>query len=216
VTDWGSTGPRSSRKLARQSGLLREVELHCAAHGKESPALSLALAARSACKAIAGEGIKMKSKWIIAGLIAALVLLGAARAAAQSFNPIHWIKKGPTASEQLAANTEQSKKLASQLQALLPSRMKLEDACTSFRQLNECVAALHVSHNLKVKFNCLKWDVTGVQPGSGNVSSCKAPQGGKALGLAKAIQTLKPDADAKAEAKSAERRAQEDIKDASS
>jgi hypothetical protein len=158
----------------------------------------------------------MKSKWIIAGLIAALVLLGAARAAAQSFNPIHWIKKGPTASEQLAANTEQSKKLASQLQALLPSRMKLEDACTSFRQLNECVAALHVSHNLKVKFNCLKWDVTGVQPGSGNVSSCKAPQGGKALGLAKAIQTLKPDADAKAEAKSAERRAQEDIKDASS
>jgi hypothetical protein len=158
----------------------------------------------------------MKSKWIIAGLIAALVLLGAARAAAQSFNPIHWIKKGPTASEQLAANTEQSKKLASQLQALLPPRMKLQDACTSFRQLNECVAALHVSHNLKVKFNCLKWDVTGVQPGSGNVSSCKAPEGGKALGLAKAIQTLKPDADAKAEAKSAERRAQEDIKDASS
>jgi hypothetical protein len=36
------------------------------------------------------------------------------------------------------------------------------------------------------------------------------------LSLAKAIQTLKPGADAKAEAKSAEKRAQEDIKDASS
>jgi hypothetical protein len=156
----------------------------------------------------------MKNRWIIAGLIAALVLLGAAKAAAQSYNPIHWIKKGPTASEQLAANSEQSKKLASQLQALLPPRTKLEDACTAFRQLNECVAALYVSRNLKIKFNCLKWDVTGVQPGSGNVTSCRAPEDGKALSLAKAIQTLKPGADAKAEAKNAEKRAQEDINDA--
>jgi len=159
----------------------------------------------------------MKTKWIIAGLIAALVLLGAARAAAaQSYNPIHWIKKGPTASEQLAANSDESKKLGTLLQAILPPRTKLEDACTSFKQLNTCVAALHVSHNLKIKFNCLKWDVTGVQPASGNVSSCTAPEGGKPLALAKAIQTLKPQADAKAEAKNAERRAQEDIKDASS
>jgi len=156
----------------------------------------------------------MKNRWIISGLIAALVLLGAAKAAAQSYNPIHWIKKGPTASEQLAANSEQSKKLASQLQALLPPRTKLEDACTAFRQLNECVAALYVSRNLKIKFNCLKWDVTAVQPGSGNVTSCRAPEDGKALSLAKAIRTLKPEADAKAEAKNAEKRAQEDIKDA--
>jgi hypothetical protein len=156
----------------------------------------------------------MKNRWIFAGLIAALVLLGAAKAAAQSYNPIHWIKKGPTASEQLAANREQSKKLASQLQALLPPRTKLEDACTAFRQLNECVATLYVSRNLKIKFNCLKWDVTGVQPGGGNVTSCSAPEDGKALSLAKAIQTLKPGADAKAEAKNAEKRAQEDIKDA--
>jgi hypothetical protein len=62
----------------------------------------------------------------------------------------------------------------------------------------------------------LKWDVTGVQPGSGSVSSCSSPESGKALSLAKAIQTLKPEADAKAEAKNAEKRAQEDIKDASS
>ena len=158
----------------------------------------------------------MKNKWIIAGLIAGLAFLGAAKAAAQSYNPIHWLKKGPTASEQLASNNEQSKKLASELQAILPGKTKLEDACSSFRQLSECVAALHVSHNLKIKFNCLKWDITGVQPAKGNVSSCGAPESGKALSLSKAIQTLKPDADAKAEAKSAERRAQEDIKDASS
>jgi hypothetical protein len=158
----------------------------------------------------------MKNKWIIAALLATLAILGAARTAAQLYNPIHWIKKGPTASEQLAANGDQSKKLAAELQAILPAKTKLEDACSAFRQLNECVASLHVSHNLKIKFNCLKWDVTGIQPGKGAVSSCTAPEGGKALSLAKAIQTLKPDADAKAEAKSAERRAQEDIKDASS
>jgi hypothetical protein len=56
--------------------------------------------------------------------------------------------------------------------------------------------------------------MTAVKP-SGNISSCAAPDGGKALSLAKAIKTLKPDADGKTEAKSAEKRAHEDIKDAS-
>ena len=158
----------------------------------------------------------MKSKWIIAVIISAgVIFLGAAAAAAQSYNPIHWIKKGPTASEQLAANKDQSKKLASELQAILPPRTKLEDACTSFKELGDCVAALHVSHNLKVKFNCLKWDVTAVQPATG-YASCTAPENGKALSLSKAIHTLKPDADAKTEAKTAEKRAREDIKDATS
>lgn len=158
----------------------------------------------------------MKTKWIITGITATLLSLIAANAAAQSYNPVHWIKKGPTASEQLAANADESKKLASELHAILPQKTKLEDACTAFRQLSDCVAALHVSHNLKIKFNCLKWDVTGVQPISGNVSSCTAPDHAKGLSLVKAIQSLKPDADAKTEAKSAERRASEDIKDASS
>src|ERR1700756_5061804 len=154
----------------------------------------------------------MKNKWIIAGMLTALMFLGAAKAAAQSYNPVHWLKKGPTASEQLAANGDQSKKLASELQALLPPKTKLEDACTAFRQLTDCVAALHVSHNLKIKFNCLKWNMTGTQPTKGNVSTCIAPDSDKPLSLSKAIQALKPEADAKAEAKTAERRAQEDIK----
>lgn len=156
----------------------------------------------------------MKSKWIVALIIGASAIFLAAAAAAQSYNPIHWIKKSPTASEQLTANADQSKKLASELQAILPPRTKLEDACTSFKELNDCVAALHVSHNLKIKFNCLKWDLTAVQPANANVSSCTAPEAGKALSLSKAIHTLKPDADAKTEAKTAERRAREDIKDA--
>jgi hypothetical protein len=81
--------------------------------------------------------------------------------------------------------------------------------------LEDCVAALHVSRNLKIKYNCLKWDITAARP-SGDVKSCEAPPRNKVLPLSKAIRMLNSDADAKAEAKSAERRAREDIKDASS
>src|SRR5256885_3319590 len=63
-----------------------------------------------------------------------------------------------------------------------PPRSTLFPYTTLFRS-----AALHVSHNLKIKFSCLKWDLTAVQP-SGNISACKAPDSGKAIGLSKAIQ----------------------------
>jgi len=157
----------------------------------------------------------MKAKVILVGVLATSLFLGAASAAAQSLNPIHWIKKSPTATEQLGANQDANKKLALQLQAILPPRTSLNDACLAFKSLNDCVAALHVSHNLKIKFGCLKWGITAVQP-SGSVSACKAPENGKPVNLVKAIHLLRPDADAKAEAKAAEKRAQEDIKDASS
>jgi hypothetical protein len=158
----------------------------------------------------------MKSKWMVIAALGTGVLLCAAGAAAQSYNPVHWFKKGPTASEQLTTNSDENKKLSSQLQAILPAKMSLVDACSGFKELKDCVAVLHVSHNLKIRFNCLKWDVTGVQPSVGSVAPCKAPESGKALGLAKAITTFRPDADARTEAKNAERRAQEDIKDARS
>ena len=158
----------------------------------------------------------MKSRWIIIGVAGVGVLLGGAAAAAHSYNPIKWIKKGPspTASEQLAANQGEEKKLSLQLQAVLPPRTSLKDACAGSKDLNDCVAALHVSHNLSIKFNCLKWDVTGGKP-AGDVKSCAAPSKGKAMDLSKAIHVLKPDANYRTEAKNAEKRAREDVKDAS-
>ena len=158
----------------------------------------------------------MKNRWMVIGVAGVGVLLGGAAAAAHSYNPIKWIKKGPspTANEQLAANKEQEKKLSLQLQAALPPRTSLKDACAGFKTLNDCVAALHVSHNLTIKFNCLKWDVTGAKP-AGDVKSCAAPSSSKAMDLFKAISVLKPDANARTEAKNAEKRAREDIKDAS-
>src|SRR5580692_11725097 len=149
----------------------------------------------------------MKTRWIIAGVAGVGVLFGAAGTAARSYNPIKWIKKGPspTASEQLAANKEEEKKLSLQLQAVLPPRTSLKDACAGFKNLNDCVAALHVSHNLTIKFNCLKWDVTGAKP-AGDVKSCAAPSKDKAMDLSKAIRELKPDANSRMEAKNAEKR----------
>jgi len=158
----------------------------------------------------------MKNRWILIGVAGVGMFFGAAGAAATSYNPIRWIKKSPspTASDQLAANKEQEKKLSLQLQAALPPRTSLRDACAGFKTLNDCVAALHVSHNLSVKFNCLKWDVTGAKP-AGDVKSCAAPSRDKAMDLYKAISVLKPDVNARTEAKNAEKRAREEIKDAS-
>ena len=159
----------------------------------------------------------MKKRWIIAGIVGVGVLAGAARAAEHSYNPIKWIKKGPspTASQQLAANSGMEKKLNIQLQAVLPPRTSLKDACAQFKGLDECVASLQVSHNLKIKFNCLKWDVTGTKP-AGDLKSCEAPSREKGMSLDRAIRELKPDANARTESKNAEKRAREDIKDASS
>lgn len=152
----------------------------------------------------------MKNKWIVIGAAGLGILFGTAGAAARSHNPINWIKK-PTASQQLAANPQEEKRLSLQLQAILPPRTTLKDACTAFKSLDDCVASLYVSRNLKLKFNCLKWDMTAVHP-DGDVKSCEAPP--RAYTLSKAIRMLKPDADARSEAKNAERRAREDIKDA--
>lgn len=154
----------------------------------------------------------MKYRSIVLGAAGAAILLSAAEVAARSYNPMKWIKK-PTASEELAANTPEQKELAMQLQALLPARTSLKDACTAFKSLEDCVASLHASNNLQIKFNCLKWNMTAVRPG-GDVKSCEAPP--KALTLSKAIGALKPDVNARAEARNAEKSAREDIKNARS
>jgi hypothetical protein len=183
----------------------------------------------------------MKIKWMFLAVAAAMVAgatMGAGGASAQgpagagaggaaggsstssssprSYNPIKWVKKNPkSADDQLDANSARDKKLAANLQAagVLPADKDLKAACSSFKDLSDCVAALRVSHNLGLDFNCVQADVTGVYTGA-DVSSCKGAVGEKAGSLSKAIHTLKPEADAKAEAKSAEKQAKDDLKEA--
>lgn len=183
----------------------------------------------------------MKKLLVILAIVVVCVSLGATGAAAQgpagagagaattssakpdssrkhSLNPVKWIKRdSKPASNRADADAERDKKLAAKLQAqgLLPANTELKDACATFKKLDNCVAALHASHNLGISWNCLKWDVTGIQTGA-DMSACKGPESDKAWSLEKSIHALKPDADAKAEAKNAEKQAEADLKESGS
>jgi hypothetical protein len=93
-----------------------------------------------------------------------------------------------------------SPKLSSNLEKMLPAGMTAQQACSGFKNLGQCVAAIHVSHNLNIPFADLKSKVTGT--------------GAESLG--KAIENLKPDANAKSEAKKANKQADQDLNEAAS
>ena len=75
-------------------------------------------------------------------------------------------------------------------------------ACDGFKNLGQCVAAAHVAKNLDIPggFDALKAKVTGTG----------------AVSLGKAIKGFAPDADAKAEAKKANKQASDDLNETSS
>ncbi|HKV64730.1 MAG TPA: hypothetical protein VJO16_22690 [Candidatus Acidoferrum sp.] len=134
----------------------------------------------------------------------------------KKYNPLKLIHRGAqSANDQLASNGDLEVKLTHQLQiqGFLPQDKNLQDACSAFKYLDDCVATLRVSSSLKIEFTCLKWAVTGVKPRP-VADSCAGPSGGKAMPFPKAIDLLKPDCDTKTESKEAHRRARDDIKDA--
>src|SRR6266478_8068970 len=105
----------------------------------------------------------------------------------KKYNPAKLFKRDPkSANDQLASNGDLEAKLTHQLQVqeLLPQDRNLQDACSAFKYLDDCVASLRVSHSLRIDFSCLKWDVTGVKP-KPVADSCAGPSGGKAMSLAR-------------------------------
>ena len=129
-----------------------------------------------------------------------------------SLNPIKWVKKDKKSEDSSGGRGELETKLTPKLQAqgLLPAGANLTGTCSAFTALNECLAALHASHNLGLNFTCLGAAMTGVHSNA-DTSGCKAADGEKALPLDKAIHLLNPDADAKGAAKNAERQARDDL-----
>jgi hypothetical protein len=129
-----------------------------------------------------------------------------------SLNPIKWIKKDSKPSAD--SRNDMEKKLTPKLQAqgLLPANLTATNACAPFIALDECLASLHASHNLDIDFNCVRADVTGVHTNV-DLSGCKGSVGDKAQNLTKSLHMLKPDADAKGQAKNAEKQAKDDLKD---
>lgn len=114
----------------------------------------------------------------------------------------------------LERNTKLDSTLTSRLQSkgLLPLGTDLKDACSKFKNLGQCVAAIHVSHNLNISFDCLKADMTGGSVPQG--TACPAGTGSSKMSLGKSIQALSPNSSGKSEAKAAEKQAKADIKDA--
>jgi hypothetical protein len=137
---------------------------------------------------------------------------GAAQDSSHSLNPINWLKKDSNNSASASADrSDAEKKLTPVLrsQGVLAVDANASDACTSFSNLEGCLAVLHASHNLGLDFPCLRADVTGVHAG-GDMSGCKVA-GEKPHALHKAIHDLKPDANAKQAAKDAEQQAKSDL-----
>lgn len=92
----------------------------------------------------------------------------------------------------------QNTKLSQNLANLLPPGTDLADASRGFKNLGQFVAAVHVSHNLDIPFADLKSKMVS----------------GESLG--RAIGDLKPDVNAKDEAKKANKQAKETLRDANS
>lgn len=125
--------------------------------------------------------------------------------------------KGGTASSPtnvLNKNSKLDSTLTSNLQSkgLLPAGTDLKDACSGFKNLGQCVAAIHVSHNLNIPFACMQANMTGIAPAAG--TTCPAGTGSSKLSLGKSIRALSPNADAKAESKTGESEANADLKQA--
>lgn len=107
-------------------------------------------------------------------------------------NPTSDTKSRKTIDQKLDGNP----KLSSKLQSLLPAGTDLKTAAAGFKNFGQFAAAVHVSHNLGIPFDQLKAKMTG----------------DNAESLGKAIKELKPDADAKTEAKKAQQQAKDDQK----
>ena len=125
---------------------------------------------------------------------------------------------GHSATDLLSKNGKLNDALTDALtrKGLIPTGTTLQQMCANFKNLGQCVAAIHVSHNRNIPFGCLAWDVTGKQPAAPiDTSKCTAPTGG-GISLGKAIQKLDPSANAKAEARKASQEADSEIKQASS
>jgi hypothetical protein len=121
---------------------------------------------------------------------------------------------------QSAAMTQQlsqNKPLAQKIEKLT-GMSSAQQACEGFKNLGQCVAAAHVSNNLKISFACLRADMTGTAAAaSSNCGTSTSTSGtsGKTMSLGKAIQTLDPNVNAGAEAKKAQKQADQDLKNAS-
>jgi hypothetical protein len=90
-------------------------------------------------------------------------------------------------------------KLAGKLQKLLPEDITPQQFCDGFKTLGGCVAAMHATKNLGIPVSDLKTKVVDAKPKKDLDK------------LESAIHELKPNVDAKAERKKAQKQAERDL-----
>ncbi len=137
----------------------------------------------------------------------------AAQDGSHSLNPMHWVKRDsadPT--DALGSRIDVERKLTPILQSegVLPANGTASTACAMFNDLEGCLVALHATHDLGLDFACMQASVTGVHT-SADLSGCKDVDEDKPQSVKEAIHRLKPDANAKETAKTAEQEAKADL-----
>jgi hypothetical protein len=91
------------------------------------------------------------------------------------------------------------------------SAVTAQEACANFRNLGQCVAAIHVSNNLGINFNKLACDMT-LKPVNTSMCPTGTGTGSKGMSLGASIDSLKPGADGKTESHKAMTEANQDMK----
>lgn len=130
----------------------------------------------------------MRARSFFLTLLAVLFFAAHALPAAPQKDPLGGGKK--TLGEELARNP----KLTAKLQPLLPQGMDIAAAAKDFKKIEQFASALPAARNLSISFDLIKARMIAGDS------------------LVKAIRTLDPTVDAKAEAKKAQDQAKEDLK----
>ncbi len=101
-----------------------------------------------------------------------------------------------TTTNPIATRISRNPQLAGRISHMLPDGMTLAAASDGFRNQGQFIAAVHVSHNLRIPFADLKTAMTGPQ----------------AMSLGQAIHTLRPSANATNAVRRANTQTQSDLR----
>ena len=115
-----------------------------------------------------------------------------------------------TPDQLLAQNTKLSGNLSNLLTKMGVTATP-QQACQNFKNLGQCVAAIHVANNLGIDFNKLACDMT-LKPITTSTCPAGTAAGTKGISLGASIDALKPGTDGKTESQKAMTQANQDLK----
>jgi hypothetical protein len=121
-----------------------------------------------------------------------------------------------TPDELLTQNTKLSDNLSNLLnkmglKTVNGTPLTSQEACANFKNLGQCVAAIHVANNVGIDFNKLACDMT-LKPVTTSTCPAGTATGTKGISLGASIDALKPGTNGKTETQKAVTQANQDLK----